>query len=72
MIAVGVVTQPMDVPEPPLTGWQLLRTENYTELATEVPQAMPGVCVCVCLCVRVRTCVHLYKYVYACMCVYAS
>ena len=54
MIAAGVITSPVDIPEPPVTGWQQLKADNFNELAAKVPQVMPSVCVCVCVCERVN------------------
>ena len=63
LIATGVITLPVDVPEPPVSGWEQLKAENHTEVATKVPQVMQSVCVHLYMHVCIR------KYSSTCVCV---
>ena len=61
LIAAGVITSPVDLPEPPVAGWEQLKADNHTEFCPKIPQVTPGVCVCMC-CACVCACVRRVEY----------
>lgn len=42
LVASGIATSPMDVPQPPVCGWEQLTAENHCDIAPKVPRVMPG------------------------------
>ena len=38
------LTKQLPIPLLPLTGWQVVNSANYKEMANKVPQVMPGKC----------------------------
>ena len=41
-IEAGVLVSPMDIPDPPISGWEQLTSENHKEISSKVPSVMPG------------------------------
>ena len=42
MIANGKIVPPLDLPSPPLSGWEVVNKENYKEKAKDLPCVTPG------------------------------
>ena len=41
-IEAGIAVSPMAVPDPPVSGWELLTTENHNDISSKTPSVMPG------------------------------
>ena len=42
MIANGKIVPHLDLPSPPLSGWEVVNKENYKEKAKDLPCVTPG------------------------------
>lgn len=42
-IEAGITVSPMDIPDPPISGWEQLTTENHKDISSIIPSVMPGI-----------------------------
>ena len=41
-IEAGIAVAPMDIPDPPISGWEQLTNENKYSISSKIPAVMPG------------------------------
>lgn len=43
MVASGKLVAPLDIPSPPLSGWDIIDKDNYKAKAKHIPCVTPGI-----------------------------